>query len=914
MNIKTLLRWLTYALLFFTGMVIIAALVLRFFVFPNIDQYKDDIAQFASQTIERKITIGNIETGWRQLSPRASLRNVTIYDEQNRPALTLKRIDTQLSWLSLGLLNLKLSELTAYEPNLVIRRSKEGILYLAGVNLSGRGNPDFANWLLSQSKVGVTNASVTYLDELRQAPPLSLNQLNFTLKNNAWKSLLGRHEFSLSALPSLGTTQPILVDGHFIGRDMSNLKKWYGEIHTTLKQTELNAWQAWLDYPIKLLSGKGDAESWLHFSALKIDSINAHLRVNNVSLQTAKQANPLIIKQLSGQLGWSDSNNRQAVTAKNVHFSLNSGMQMQAASGAWSQSVKKGQPWIETKLSIQSMQLDAIKNTLNYFPLPAAWMHYVEGLAPSGNISKFRLSTAGSAQAPESYSVAAEFSQLSSQAYHQIPGFTRLSGNIKADEHGGTLNLASSQASIDLKQVLRWPVPADQLTGQLAWKIEQDLLKVSAKELFISSPHLTGSVNAVYTHNPKLGDYLDLTGQFGKGNAKYALFYYPTSLGVDTLHWLDTSILAGRAEDIQVRVKGKLADFPFVNSKQQPDPKLGIFKVTANISDALIEYGTGWPVITGLNSKMLFEGTRMLLNANKGIIAGNTILSSRIEIPQLDADAPMLRIDGELAGKVSDGIRFVNASPVKEVALGFTDDLKTAGDAKLHLELRIPLQNVDAAKYKGAYQINNGTLFANEALGLPELTNVNGTLNFTESGLSANNINTTLLGGPAQFSLSTSADKSIRATAHGQLTAAGLQQLVSNPLTQSLQGSTDWAADIKIAKPLSNIAIQSTLAGMAIKLPAPFNKAANTATRLVLEKTQTNASSDEISLQYAGLLSAKLARVMSDGLFKLDRGEIGINRPATIPNNKAVNINASLDQLDIDAWLAYFNQTTGTQT
>lgn len=914
MNIKTLLRWLAYLFLLFTGVVIIAALFIRFFVFPNIDQYKDDIAQLASQTIERTITIGKIETGWRQLSPRASLRNVTIYDEQNRPALTLKRIDTQLSWLSLGLFKLKLSELTAHEPNLVIRRSKDGILYLAGVNLSGRDNPDFANWLLSQAKVGVSNASVTYLDELRLAPPLSLHQLNFSLKNNAWKSLLGRHEFSLSALPSLGTAQPILVDGHFIGRDMSNLKKWYGEIHTTLKQTELNAWQPWLDYPVQILSGTGDAETWLHFSALKIDSITTHLQVNNVSLQTAKQAKPLIIKQLSGQLGWSDHNNRQAVTAKNVHFSLSSGMQMQTASGAWAQSIKKGQPWIETKLSIQSMQLDAIKNTLQYFSIPAAWMRYVEGLAPSGKISKFHLVTAGNAQALASYSVAADFNQLSSLAYEQIPGFTRLSGNLKANENGGTLNLAASQASIDLKQVLRWPVPADQLNGQVIWKIAQDTLTVRAKELAISSPHLTGSVNVEYTHNPKLGDNLDLTGQFSQGNAKYALFYYPTSLGVDTLHWLDTSLLAGRVEDIQVRVKGRLADFPFVNSKHQPDPSLGIFKVTANMRDGLIEYGTGWPVITGLDSKMLFEGTRMLLNATKGNIAGNALLSSRIEIPQLDADAPMLRIDGELAGKVSDGIRFVNTSPVKEVALGFTDDLKTAGDAKLQLALRIPLQNVDAAKYTGAYQIINGTLLANEGLGLPELTNVNGTLNFTESGLSADRINTTLLGGPAQLNLNTNADKSIHATARGQLTAAGLQQLVSNPFTQSLQGSTEWSADIHINKPLTNIAIQSTLAGMAIHLPAPFNKAANTASRLVIEKTQSSATQDEISVQYAGLLSAKLARVASNGSFKLARGEIGINKPATMPSNQAVTINANLDQLDVDAWLAYFNQTASTQT
>ncbi len=92
MTIRTFSRWASYFLIFIVAILLIAILTIRFFVFPNIDQYKDDIAAYASETIQRQITIGDIQTGWRHISPRVTLVDVVIYDEQKRPALSLKKL------------------------------------------------------------------------------------------------------------------------------------------------------------------------------------------------------------------------------------------------------------------------------------------------------------------------------------------------------------------------------------------------------------------------------------------------------------------------------------------------------------------------------------------------------------------------------------------------------------------------------------------------------------------------------------------------------------------------------------------------------------------------------------------------------------------------------------------------------
>lgn len=908
MTARSALRWIAYFLLSIATVLLVAILAIRFLLFPNIHQYKDAIASYASNTIQRKITIGDIQTGWRHISPRVTLVDVIIDDEQSRPALTLQKVETELSWLSLGLLDLRLSELTVRSPQLMVRRSTTGFFYLAGVNLSGRGNPDFTNWLLAQSKVSVTNASVTYIDENRNAPPLSLQSLNLSLSNSDWKSLFGRHEFQLTAMPSMGSPKPIHISGYFIGRDISNLKDWRGNIHTSLQKTDLAVWRPWFDYPFNLQGGTGDAEADFHFSKLAFDGIDAKLKLQDVNIIHPTSNQPLIAKKLNGNLSWKHTDADQTIAFKQFYLTLNTGLNIEDANGEWVRKSKNNQPWIEGYVSVQSMQLAQVANSASHLPLPAVWQEWIHGISPSGNIQSLKTAISGHPEHLQHYTASAEFSAFEILPYQQIPGFTNLSGKANLNEHQGQIQLDTRNATLDLKNILRWPVPITTMNGVVEWKTNAKSIQVQVNKLKVKNPHIAGIVEAKYEHAQNKGGYLDLNAKFDEGNVKFASFYYPTILGKDTLHWLDTSILAGQANDVNVVIKGKLADFPFVNQNNQPDPKLGQFKVTALIEDASIEYGKDWPLIRGLSTQMLFEGKRMLLKANKGFLFNNKIQSSLIEIPQLDADWPMLRIVSEVDGPIREGIRFVNESPVKQVTMGFTETLKTMGDAHLHLELNIPLQNVESATYSGAYQMKNATLLANHEIGLPELSKINGTINFNESGLTAQNISTEILGGSSRLTLSTSKDKTIQINANGRIHDTGIKKLFNHPLSNALQGTTDWKADITVKKSLADLTFTSNLVGMSVNLPSPFQKTAAQIMPLKIEKKQQRMEEDEIHLQYSDLVSGKILRHQINGHLEIERGEIGIYTQTAIPNTKGIALKAKFETLDIDPWLAYFKQ------
>ena len=917
-QLKKLYRWLIVASLIVLAIIVLIAFAIRFILFPNIDAYKNDIATYASKTAGQKITIGDIKTGWDGISPHFTLTNIDLFDAENRVALNLKNVEANVSWLSIPLLRPHLSNLLVNNPELTIRRKADGSIYLAGINLGGASKPDFPNWLLSQAEVSIKNAQVIWQDELRQAPPLSLTQLNLNLSNPAWQSLFGRHSFTLSALPSIGSKRAITANGNFIGRDVSQMKQWQGSISTQLVQADLSVWKPWLDYvilnqPVDVRSGMGDATISLDFANATIEKTKIHANVSNLSLanlnaNASKQNALFVAKAFFGDIDWSDFKQTQTISANNITLSTNTGLAINKGNGYYSTSLKNGKPWVRSDIKLDQLSLAAINQLTPYLHLPDQTLVLLNGLAPTGNLQAPHLHWEGFANKLSEYKLETAFKQLSLTATNKIPGFKNLTGTISADEKGGEITLQSQNAMLDFKDILRWSVPADKLNGNINWTIRHGKTNITAKDLFITSPHITGTVNASYNMNGIKGGYLDLSGKFGRGNAKFASFYYPLILRTSTLHWLDSSILAGHVEDVNVAVKGNLADFPFVNNKNQLDKNLGVFRVTAKISDALLEYGTGWPMVEGLGLDLLFEGKRMELNAHKGHIYGNQIISSKTEIPQLDAASPMLIITSEVDSPAADGIKFVNQSPVKLVTQGFTDDLKVTGNGRLSLLLKIPMEHLDASQYKGSYKINNGTILANPDINLPELAKLNGTLSFTENSLSAQNISTEVLGNPALFSLKTGSDKVLHISANGHINDTNIKKLTSNVLTDSLQGSTDWTGEISIKKPLVDMSVRSNLLGMAINLPAPFNKLANQEMALSLDKKQLDGNSDNINISLADSISAKIIRTLQAGKLTFERGDIGVYVPASVPAQAGLSLHGKLDYLDADDWVALFNK------
>lgn len=925
--VKKSLLWVYRTALWLTSAVIVILLVvalsLHFWLMPNINQYKASIAAFASQAIKQKVVIGNISADWRGANPHLTLSDITIFDAQNRPALQLKQSDTSLSWLSIPLLDPRLAELVIYAPELTVRRITSGEVFVAGISMLGESKPDLPNWLLRQNKLVINDAKVIWLDEKRNAPALSLDKLNIEITSPPWRSIVKNHLFTVSTQPSTGSNYPIVMSGNLYGNDVSQIDTWHGNITVQLKDANLAAFQSWFDYPIDLQSGIGSANVTVKFSNKQVQSITSDVSLNNLQLQLKPSVAPIMLSKLAGKIDWENLNKLDfsivpkvstartsfghSVSLTQLTLVANNGLNLQNINANYAQT-NQGHQTLNLKLP--NLDLALIQPTLLQLPLPEVLVQKMTGMASQGDLNNLTMHWEAQNDKTTAYQIDTKFNHLSIQAHEKIPGFTNLSGEIRANEKNGHLKLNSQNAKLDIKDILRGPIPADKLSGEISWSIGDKATEIKASKLSISSPHLSGVVDATYKMDGIKGGYLNLQGKFSHGNAKFASFYYPTMLGETTLRWLDTSILAGNAEDINLTVKGRLEDFPFVDNQNNLDPKQGLFKVTANVSDATLEYGTGWPVIEKLGLTMLFEGKRMELNAHTGRILGNQIIKSKTTIAQLDADYPILNIESEIQGPVSEGINFVNKSPVHEITQGFTDNLKTSGKGKLNLGLKIPMQDIEASKYKGLYQITNGTMASED---IPALSNINGALEFTESSLTAKNIKATAFSSPVAFNLISGKDKSIRVAIRGKLNDEGLKQIFKEQnftkASQYISGNTDWVGEILIQKPQVSIGIRSNLNGITSHLPAPFNKSASQPFSLRVDKKQ-DVNTDTLIINIDNKIGAKIIRSASNGKMQLDSASVNLNSNAVnfseINNEarqpKGIQVTGNLDYLDADAW------------
>lgn len=912
--IKKTFRWIIYVILTILALMLIAAAVIRFAIFPNINDYKNDIAATITEKIGLKTTVGNIVTGWDGLSPKVLIRQIDIVDKENQPALHLENVNGTFSWLSIPMMHPHLSYLGVKNPKLTVHRKENGSIYVAGIPMAGEGEPDFANWLLSQADINIKNAAIVWQDDLRKAPALSLDKVNFNLKNPAWRKIFGQHFFSLMALPSTGATSPIIINGHFFGRDVSKIETWHGELNLNTNEIDLTAWKAWFDYPIDLQSGAGKTNVSLTFSDKEINKLKADVSLNNLSVRSSTSQALLNAKLLSGLLIWEKTQKATTITGQNIKLDAENNFHIDNGSGFISRSFKNNEPWINAALKLDTFDLSYLSQLQKSIKLPTQFSQPLKALNPQGKLNNINISLQGNPENPSHYAIESAFESLSINPYLNLPGFNNISGEIKANEDDGTLQLSSSNASVDMKDVLRWTIPLTTLNGKVTWHKNKDKLKIVANDIALANEHINGTLSASYAMNGVKGGYLDLNGQFENGDAKFAPFYYPLLMGKDTIGWLDTSIISGKANNVQLTVKGSLDDFPYVDKANKPDPSLGTFKVSARIEDATLEYGDSWPRIEGVGLNMLFEGNSMTLDVDKGTTSGINIIKAKAVIPALNtygADAQVLNIDGITEGPIAKGIAFINKSPVQEVTLGFADDLKTAGTGKLNINLNLPLNNITASTFKGEYTINNGVMYANDRMGLPEITNINGKLNFDELGINAKDINASILGGPASFHLQTAADQTISINANGDATGVGIQQFTSNPITEAMTGSTSWTADIAIKKPVMNLSIKSSLKGLAINLPAPLGKTGAQEANLTATKKQTVEKQDRFDISYGDIASAIILRQEKNGDLAFDRGDIGINIRAKIPTTSGLALRGKFDYLNADEWLALTSAPKG---
>ena len=876
-------------------------LTLRYAVLPDIERYHDDITHTASKAIGLAVEIGKIEADWHGIGPHLRLSDIRILDKQKRTTLALQRVDIVVSWMTLLAGELRLASLEIDQPDLMVKRDVRGVLQISGVPLGGKSSDNnIADMLLNQSRIVVRGAHISWLDEQQAAPLLVFDQVSLVIEN-FWNY----HRFAMRATPPKELSTQLDVRGDFYGKSFDDIPGWSGEIFTQLDYANLPAWKVWLPLPDALKQGRGGLRAWLGVEEGKISQLTADLALVNVQTRLAVDLPPLDIRVLSGRFAWRDVAHGFEIYTRNFSLKLFNNFVLKPTDVFLNLKKSYESHPFSGEIRANFLELEGLGKLMEYLPLEQKLKNQLAEFSPQGNVSnlqaKWQIGTDNKVQ----YKVKGLFGDLSLSRVGNLPGFSGLSGEVDGTESSGTLSVNSRNLKLDAPQFMPAPVTFDTIAAQSNWAVNAGGLEVNLRNVAVDNADIAGTAYGNYQTSANSPGKVDLTVHLSRVSVPHAGRYIPLiALGKDAQTWISKSLLDGQSYDFNLRLKGDMNDFPFVDNRK------GIFKINARAKNVALGFAPGWPNIENANAELLIQGKTLAVTAASAMTGGVLLKNIRVSIPDVLSKDLLLNIHGDAEGEHARALEFVHISPVRGYLGGFTDDIVARGTGKLKLSLDIPLSGSQPVKVAGSYHFTDSEIEFDK--NLPTLRKVNGDLLFTESSISTQNVVMQILGGPAKLEVENGVAGAINVKLGGRANFGVLHEINPNPLLRKLSGETDWNVEIGVKDKQSKVLLTSSLSGLQSELPAPFSKRADTVIPVRFEMKDLSAKHASLMLQYGSLLNANLLRVKNEeGIWNIKRGIVNFANVAKRPDREGIWVTGTLPQLSLDGWGGLAGVTKG---
>ncbi|TAN86710.1 MAG: TIGR02099 family protein [Gallionella sp.] len=896
-------------------LIALAIIALRYWLLPDIERYHDVITASLSGAIGNPVTIGKIEGDWQGLRPRLDFTDVRILDGQRQPALVLPHISNTLSWTSLFRAELRLASLEIDRPELLVRRDAQGGVHVGGVAISQQGsNGDLADWSLHQPRMVVRDALIVWLDEQRGAPPLVLENVDVRIE-----SLFNRHRFALRAAPPNELASPLDVRGDFRGASFDDLNAWRGQIFAQLDYTDVTAWRPWLDLPGEFSRGRGALRGWLTVQDGKIAQLTADLDLRDVATRLAEDVPEMALSSLRGRAAWKNVPGGMEISTRRLAMRLRDGVELQPTDFYFRTTrVNEGQP-ASGELRANLLQLESLASLANFLPLEAGLRARLDAYAPRGKVSGLNAQWRGAPENPDGYKIKGQFENLALRQVGKMPGFSGLSVDVDGSDAGGTLNIKSHQLFVDAPGVIREPLSFATLTGQAGWQRKRGELSVRADNVAIANDDLAGNLYGSYQTQAGTPGVLDLTVSLTRGDVRRAARYTPLiALDREGNDWLNGALLAGRTQDLRIRIKGNLGDFPLDGTGD------ALFEIGGHAQGVVLEFDKGWPRIENITGELLIRGNKLEVKSPSATMMGARLQNVTVTLPDMMSEDLPLEIKGVAVAASNTFLQFIQQSPVRGYIDGFTDGMTASGNGHLDLSARIPLLSDKPVKVSGAIRVQDNDIDLGE--GAPLLRRTRGTLSFTESGMQASGISAEILGGAASINVRAAEGGAVHASVQGRSNMDVLRKLNPHPLLNHLHGGAAWDADINVVKKSAQVVIKSNLQGLASTLPQPFTKRANEEMPLRVEKKpnvpapgSVAVEQDIINVQLGKLLGARLARRDENGAMAVKRGVINFGDQgnsggkAKWPDKDGIWLAGTLPVLSLQGWGDLFGAADGAE-
>ena len=877
------------------GIVVFALLLLglRYVALPRLERNIDIVTRVLSQEIGQPVEISSLDTGWDGWNPRVDIHGLRVLDRENGSAsVTLPHVHLVAAWTSLVALDLRLKELVIDGPELAIKRDPNGILHVAGFTIDPLATGDdrrLVSWVMRQPTVVIHDAEFSWRDEHAGGSELTLSQVALRLENR-----FGHHRFGLTGKPPAELAAPVDLRGDFTGSTFADARALTGRFYARLDFADIAAWREWLPMSTPIQSGKGAIRLWLEVEQGELRDIVADVVLAGVDARLAPDLPELELTGLEGRLGWSNDGKQRVFYTKQLTFVERNGVRFEPTD--FKMTMETGADGLGNgQIEFARLELTPLRQIAASLPLPLKWREDLARIAPSGTLENTALQWRGDPDTVQAFSGSGRFVDLGLAGQESLPTVTGMTGTFDVSPQGGTLKFDSHTVTLEMPRALGESMTFDTVQAQVRWRQDKSALSMDIDQVTFANRDLAGTAKGSYSTATDGRPRVDLTAQVSRVDATQLYRYLPFAIDEEVRGWMHRALLGGAATNIRLRLVGAPADFPF------HDGKGGQFQVQAKAQAVTLDYAAGWPVARDVDADVRVDGARLTVDVGKGRIFGAELGRTRVDIADLRAANPLLRIDGSATGQTTDFARYIVESPL-DVTLGHpVAGIEVSGDGKLALKLELPIGKPDAVNVAGDYTIDNGRIqFAD---GTPPLERLSGKILFTGHDVSAPGMVGELLGGPARFSVGT-AEGRLRLDGQGSLNLALLRAAYPKlSLLTRFSGTTDWKVAVNGQPGGLAWVLDSTLKGAVVDLPAPAGKSAADSIALRVERRISEPGHDTLMASYGKLANMTVERRLAPTGSTAERALLVLGGGPAQPDRRGFWIRGSIDAIDADAWL-----------
>ena len=870
---------------------------------PWVSQLRGELEGLVSEAVGAPVGIGRLRAGLQGLDPQLVLEDVSLFDAGKRhPRLHLDELRLEVDLLrSAKRRKIHFSNMILSGAMLVVRRHEDGRLELAGFGEKDGGDAGIAGFFLNQGRLQLKDSTVLFENRRLGAKPVLLEEVEVGIVNHR-----DRHQISAYAKLAAESGTHIRFFTDLFG-DLESPDKWGGQMYLKGDHLPLSLLEG-----VDLVAGYGvtggalDLEMWGRWRKGRLRHTEGRLRGADLEVASPEGGAPALDLALL-QTGFQWKKDQGHWNLDLVGFSL------QYAHSIWPQGrisieTREEADHLRVRAGADFLRVDDVLDVLASLPLnEASGMEVLRALDPRADVRDLRLDLSLAEGRVDRWALGARVAGWRSKAWKQVPAVEGADFVFLANPSTGWVAFDAEEVAVTFPRLFREPMSARMLSGTVEWRRDE-----TASAWVVQSRAIDMANEDIATRSrfrflipfDGASPWADIQTDFRDADGAAISRYLPVGIMPKKLvAWLDKSLVSGRVPSGSFLLHGPLKSFPY------KDGSAGRFEVLFGVDDLILDYDDEWPRLESLRGEVRFLNNSLGIVVDEARLLDSEVGRTVARIDDLKLTSP-LEVEGVVNGPLSDVLRVLRETPLKQRFQRFVERAQAGGESRLQIEFAVPIEEGEW-RVDGILGLRNASLDF-QAWDL-ELAKINGDIRFDTEGLRAEGVSARILDTPAVVDIETLAARDLtRISARFAPTVAVLEGRYPGWGLERAEGKAMMGLSIDIGNagkeksvPIS-FALKSDLKGMGIDLPPPLGKSVDVSRELRVSGDISGAPKGLLRVGYGGLLKALLELDLAHGDGPLlNRGEVrlGGGSPA-LPLASDLRLVGTLKHLDLDAWMA----------